>query len=101
MPTRYSLLVYVVAAGFGVVFSAFLILYAWQNALDTARREFAYESASLEGPVSRRVMASDDVIAELAAFVEAGAADARGSGFASFAASLLARAPAGGERHEG
>ena len=88
---RYSLLVYVVAGGLGLAFSIFLILYAWENALDDARKEFAYESASLEGEVSRRVMASDDVIAELAAFVEARGVGIPIEGFDHFAASLLSR----------
>lgn len=64
--------VYAVAGGFGVAFSVFLLLYAWQNALDTERREFAFESVSLESALSRSVTAADDVSAYLTSLLENG-----------------------------
>jgi len=64
--------VYAVAGGFGVAFSVFLLLYAWQNALDTERREFAFESVSLESALSRSVAAADDVSAYLTSLLENG-----------------------------
>lgn len=64
--------VYAVAGGFGVAFSVFLLLYAWQNALDTERREFAFESVSLESALSRSVSAADDVSAYLTSLLENG-----------------------------
>ncbi|MGQ0658051.1 MAG: response regulator [Chromatiales bacterium] len=69
-PSRSSASVYAVSAGLGLAFSVFLVLYAWQNALETERREFAIESVSLESAVTRSVTAADDVSAYLASLVE-------------------------------
>ncbi|MEZ5447209.1 MAG: response regulator [Gammaproteobacteria bacterium] len=69
--------VYAVAGGFGVAFSVFLLLYAWQNALDTERREFAFESVSLESALSRSVAAADDVSAYLTSLLENGRIDSK------------------------
>ncbi len=69
-PSRSSVTVYAVSAGLGLAFSVFLVLYAWQNALDTERREFAIEAVSLESAVSRSVTAADDVSAYLASLME-------------------------------
>ena len=71
-PSRSSAAVYVVSTALGLAFSVFLLLYAWQNALDTERREFAFESVSLEGAVTRSVHAADDVSAYLASLIEKG-----------------------------
>ncbi len=81
---------YLVAAGVGIAFSLALLTLAWQNALDSAAKEFAYEAALIKDSAILNATAADNVINDIAASSEA-AEGAEAGPVRALIASLLAR----------
>ncbi|MFO1435814.1 MAG: ATP-binding protein [Gammaproteobacteria bacterium] len=65
-----------------MAFSIFLLAFAWQNALETARRQFAFESVSIGNTLGQNVTSADEVSEYLASLL----ADPRGEARAAFPA---------------
>jgi len=86
------LLSYTVAGALGAAFWLTLLLNAWEDALQDAEREFAYQTLSLRTGVLRNVMDTDEVINGIAALFDAGGRvdEAR---FRRYGERLLARHP--------
>jgi signal transduction histidine kinase/DNA-binding response OmpR family regulator len=66
---RESAGIVALAGGVGVAFCVFLLSFAWQNSLETARRQFAFESVSIAGALRQNVSAADEISGYLASLL--------------------------------
>lgn len=63
-------LIYAVSTIFGAAFSLLLVMLAWQNALETEKKEFAFDSILLRDTVKLSASAAHNSLDNIAALVE-------------------------------
>ncbi|MCZ6894350.1 MAG: response regulator [Gammaproteobacteria bacterium] len=64
-----ALFFYFVAAALGVSFSGALLMLAWNNALESETRNFAFDAISVQNAVAANIQTADAVIDNLASFI--------------------------------
>ncbi len=60
-----ALFFYFVAAALGVSFSGALLMLAWNNALESETRNFAFDAISVQNAVAANIQTADAVIDNL------------------------------------
>ncbi len=77
--SRSPALVYVVTAGLGLAFAVVLMINAWRNVIEDARRDFEVESAAFRSTVAANARAGDEVLTSLVTFVRVAGVDDDGA----------------------
>ena len=80
---------YSVALALGLAFSSALLLLAWNNAINTETRAFAFESLSIDDVTRARVQAADDSLYALGSFLQAADVASNAEGFRVFCSDIL------------
>jgi signal transduction histidine kinase/CheY-like chemotaxis protein len=62
--------IYVFTGLLGITFAATLVFIAWNNAVETKKREFAYELTAFKQTITHNVLVTDNIINNLAAYIE-------------------------------
>jgi signal transduction histidine kinase/DNA-binding response OmpR family regulator len=82
---------YFVAAALGVSFSGVLLLLAWNNALETETRAFAFEALSVDDSARMGLRAAHEATEAMAGFLGAARDEVAGGAFESLSADLMRR----------
>jgi signal transduction histidine kinase/DNA-binding response OmpR family regulator len=82
---------YFVAAALGVSFSGVLLLLAWDNAVESENRAFAFESLSVDDTARMGLRAAHEAIEAIASFVGAASDEVATSAFEQLSSDLMRR----------